>query len=468
MRFPDQIETIPEWARRAVFYHIYPFGFFNAPQSNSGRSASVPRLASLRNYYDHLQGLGITALYIGPLFESLTHGYDTSDYFTIDRRLGDVNLFRQIVDELHERGIRVILDGVFHHTGRGFFAFRDLLENRRESRYKDWYLINWGADSGYNDGFSYDCWEGHESLPRLNLDHPEVREYLFQVTRMWLGDVGIDGWRLDVAHKISPSFWWEFRRISKETRPDCFLVGELLGGDYRTWVAPDLLDSGTDYQLYKAMWSSFNDKNFWELKAVLERSKHPEWGVFRDLHLMTFLGNHDVNRIASQLTNARNLYPALILLLTLPGVPCLYYGDEVGMTGKVNGPDGDHPVRQAMPAPDDAWPNADRSLYLETSRLVNLRKTHPSLIYGRFAVLETGYEVFSFLREHPREVTVTAVNAGDEPTRIEIAIGREGIPDGTTFRDLLDDAQPEFVVSGGKLVIKTVYPGWGRVLVAAR
>lgn len=468
MRVPQQTETVPEWARRAIFYHIYPLGFFNAPMSNGGRMASVPRLAGLRDYYDHIQNLGATALYLGPIFESLSHGYDTTDYYTIDRRLGDVNLFRQIVDELHQRGMRVILDGVFHHTGRGFFAFQDLCQSGRESRYKDWYTINWGANSGYNDGFAYECWEGFEALPRLNLDNAEVKEYLFQVARMWLNDIGVDGWRLDVAHKINPSFWWEFRRVCKETRPDCLLVGELVGGDYRTWVAHDLLDSGTDYQLYKALYSSLNDKNFWELKAVLERGQHPEWGLYRDLHMMTFLGNHDVNRIASQLGDKRHLYPALILLLTLPGIPCLYYGDEIGMTGKVKGPEGDAPVRQPMPESDAAWPNADRSLYRETARLAQLRKSHPSVIYGRFAVLETGYQVFSFLREHPREVAVIAVNAGDSAVPIEIPVGREGIPDGLVFRDELDEGRPSYFVSAGKLVIDAVHPGWGRVLFADR
>lgn len=466
MRTPQSIDSVPEWARRAVFYHIYPLGFFNAPRHNGGRMAATPRLANLRNYYDHLLGLGVTALYIGPLFESGTHGYDTIDYFSVDRRLGDNNLFGQLVDELHERGLRVMLDGVFHHTGRGFFAFQDVCQHGRESRYKDWYLINWGADSHYHDGFSYECWEGHQALPRLNLNNPEVREYLFSIARMWLGDVGIDGLRLDVAHQVSPDFWWEFRRVCKQAKPDCFLVGELLGGDYRTWVAPDLLDSGTDYQLYKALWSSFNDRNFWELKAVLERAQHPEWGVFRDLQLLTFLGNHDVNRIGSQLADPRYVYPALILLLTLPGIPCLYYGDEVGMTGRVDGSEGDYAVRQPMPAPDDPWPNADRSLYRETSKLVQLRKAHPSLTYGRFAPLETGYQVFSFLRQHTREVAVVVINAGDQTVQLQIPVGREGIPDGTVFRDEMDDTRPTFQVSGGKLTIDALYPGWGRVLIA--
>ncbi len=461
---PDQMVWVPDWARRAIFYHIYPLGFLDAPPENSARSAAVPRLANLRRWYDHIANLGVTAIYFGPVFESLTHGYDTIDYFQIDRRLGDNALFRQIVGELHARGLRVILDGVFHHTGRDFFAFKDLRERKRDSPYKDWYFVNWGADSRYRDGFAYDSWEGHESLPRLNLGNPDTRDYVFQVARMWLGDFGLDGWRLDVAYLISPEFWWQFRRVCKEVREDCFLLGEMVGGDYRTWVAPDLLDSGTDYQLYKALWSSFNDRNLWELKAVAERAYHPEWGVFHELSLLNFLGNHDVTRIRSQLADPRHLYPALIALLTLPGIPCLYYGDEVGMDGRAD--QGHSQVRRPMPLPEDPWPNADRSLYRETARLVNLRKAHPSLVYGRFAALETGYTTFSFLRQHPREAAVVAINAADVPTRLDIPIGREGIPDGVVFTDALDESQPTYRVQGGTLTIDPLHSNWGRILIA--
>ncbi|HEC24241.1 MAG TPA: alpha-amylase, partial [Chloroflexi bacterium] len=212
----------PEWARRAIFYHIHPLGFFDAPPVNDRSSAPVPRLAELRRWYDHIAGLGVTAIYFGPLFESLTHGYDTVDYFQVDRRLGDIALLRQIVDELHGRGVRVILDGVFNHTGREFFAFQDIRRNGRASRYQDWYFINWAADSDYGDGFAYEYWADDRGLPRLNLDNPNVRAYFFEVARMWLGDVGVDGWRLDVAYEIGPSFWWEFRRVCKEVRPDSF------------------------------------------------------------------------------------------------------------------------------------------------------------------------------------------------------------------------------------------------------
>ncbi len=464
MRIPYQESWVPAWARESVFYHIYPLGFLDAPPQNDPEAEPVPRLAELRKWYDHIAGLGANAIYFGPLFESVRHGYDTTDYFQIDRRLGDVALFREIVGELHDRGFKVILDGVFNHTGREFFAFRDIRDHRQESQYVDWYRVDWNSDSSYHDGFSYDTWEGHQGLPRLNLDNPDVRQYIFEVSRMWLGDVGVDGWRLDVAYEISPDFWWEFRRESKSVNPDCLLLGELVHGDYRTWVAPDLLDSGTDYQLHKAFWSSLNDANLWELKYALERAYHSELGVFKELTLLNFLGNHDVTRILSRLDDPRHIYVALIALFTVPGIPCLYYGDEIGLTGRKE--DGDQALRRPMLAPDAEWPERKHHLYRETARLAALRKRLPVLSYGRFAALEVSGTQLSYLREKDNQVVVVALNAEDEEASLAIPVGREGVSDGTRFRDALEPNAQAFTVKNGKLKIEPLWPNWGRVLVS--
>src|SRR5574341_88564 len=464
MRVPPT-DWVPDWARRAVFYHIYPLGFLNASHRNDGTGDPVPRLADLRRWYDHIAGLGVTAIYFGPIFESRSHGYNTVDYFRVDRRLGDNALFGEILRELHGRGIRVILDGVFNHTGRGFFAFQDLIEKKRDSAYRDWYHVNWGADSRHHDGFAYQSWEGHEDLPKLNHANPDVRNYVFEVSRMWLGDVGVDGWRLDVAHEIEPDFWWEFRRESKKVRPDAFLVGELINGDYRTWVAPDLLDSGTDYQLYHALTRSFNHSNFHDLRATLDRAYHPEWGLYADLSLLTFLGNHDVTRILSELAEPRHVYPALILLMTLPGIPCLYYGDEVGMRGHKHNGDGD--LRPPMLTPDAEWPDRERALYREIGRLAAIHKANPALLYGRYATLDATSSTFAFLRQHVRETVIVAINASPKARSVTLAVAHEGIRDGTAFYDVLNSGQGGFSVQAGKLDIPEVHPGWGRVLVAA-
>jgi cyclomaltodextrinase len=447
----------PAWARRAIFYHIYALGFLGAPATNDLSGAVEPRLAKLRRWYDHIAGLGVDAIWMGPVFQSLSHGYDTVDYLTVDRRLGDTALLKQIVDELHGRGIRVILDGVFHHTSREFFAFRDLRSHKRDSRYRDWYLVNWEADSGHGDGFGYECWEGVEELPKLNLDNPDVRRHIFDVARYWLGEVGIDGWRLDVAYCIPPGFWWEFRRVCKEARPDGFLLAELIHGDYRTHVAPDLLDSGTNYQGYAAIWRSLNERNYHELRAVSERAWHPEWGLYKDLVLMNFLGNHDVPRILTQLRDARHIYPALIFLMTAPGIPCLYYGDEVGMREE---------PRAAMPDPDAEWPDRERTLYPAVARLALIRRSHPPLMFGDFGVLAVSDVTFAYLRRLDSGRAIVALNVDDKPVSLDLPVGTSGIPDGTVFRDELDEAHPEFTVRGGTLHLDAVPPMWGRILVA--
>jgi len=455
---------LPDWANHAVFYHLYPLGFLDAPPQNDLEAQPVPRLAGLRDWYDHLERLGVTAIYLGPVFESGSHGYDTVDYFAIDRRLGDMALFRQLLDELHGRGLRVILDGVFNHTGRGFFAFQDILKNGRNSQYQSWYHINWAGNSSYGDGFAYESWEGHEALPKLNLANPDVRSYLFEVARMWLVDVGIDGWRLDVAYELPIDFLWEFRRTCKEVRPDCFLLGETIRGDYRTWVAPDLLDAGTDYQLYESLVRSFNDGNFADLRAGLDRARHVDYGLYKELALVNFLSNHDVTRIRSRLKDERHVYPALILLLTTPGIPALYYGDEVGMRGRKE--DGDPALRRPMPQPAD-WPEYGADILRETLRLVRLRHEHHVFADGRYASLYGQGPHFAFLRAHTREIAVVAINADDAPVSLTLPVREQGIVDGTVLHDVLNPHLPGATVEGGQLVVDEVPPNWGRVLVAS-
>ena len=455
---------LPDWAGQAVFYHIYPLGFLGAPHRNDLGAEPVPRLAGLRRWYDHLLELGVTALYCGPIFESESHGYDTIDYFSVDRRLGDATLLREIVDELHGRGIRVILDAVFNHTGRGFFAFQDVLQQGPSSPYRDWYHIDWNGNSAYDDGFAYRAWEDHPALPELNVANPDVRAYLFEVARMWLVDVSVDGWRLDVAYELPTDFLWELRRVCKEARPDCFLLGETIRGDYRTWIAPDLLDAGTDYQFYESVWRSFNTANLADLRANLDRSHHLDYGLYRDMALLKFLSNHDVTRIRSRLKDERDLYPALILLMTAPGIPSLYYGDEIGLRGRKE--DGDWSLRQPMPEPEQ-WPAQADNVLRETRRLIELRQAHPVFVYGRYASLYGQGPHLAFLRAYTREIAVIAINADEEPATLTLPVREQGVVDGTTFRDVLNPHLPAATVNGGELVVEGVPPNWGRMLVVS-
>lgn len=461
---PQPQTWLPDWASRAVFYHIYALGFSGAPIRNDYQAEPVPRLAELRSRYDYLTDLGVTALCVGPLFQSGSHGYDITDYFAVDRRLGDMALFKEIVGELHARGIRIILDGVFNHTGRDFFAFQDILQNGQESQYKDWYTIDWDSNSAYNDGFGYQCWEGHQMLPELNHSNPDVRTYLFEVARMWLRDIGIDGWRLDVAYNLPTDFLWEFRRVCKEARPDCFLLGEIVHGDYRTWVAPDLLDAGTDYQLYGSIWRSFNDLNLADLRANLDRAHHVDHGLYRDIELANFVSNQDVTRIRSQLTDERHVYPAMILLLTMPGIPFLYYGDEIGMRGLKE--DGDAALRRPLPQPAD-WPDQGADIFRETQRLIDLRQAHPAFIYGRYASLYGQGPYLAYLRAYTREIAIIAVNADDAPASLTLPVREQGIVDGTIFHDALNPELPTVTVENGSIVVDDIPPNWGRILLVS-
>lgn len=302
----------PKWFEDGILYQIYPLGtpgeagkgggfFGGVPAENDLKSPPTSKILEVAEWIDHLEHLGVTMIYFSPIFESETHGYDTVDYFQIDRRVGDLQSFKKVLELLHKRGIKVILDGVFNHTGRKFFAFKELVAagaNWAQCPYKDWYFISEG-NSTYDDAFAYRSWEGHEELPELNVESEQVRDYLFKVAKFWLGEVGVDGWRLDVAHELPPSFWRDFRTACTEGNPEHVLLGEVIHGDYNTWVGPlkGLLHSGTNYQLSKALWSSLKDHNFWELTTSFNR----DLTLYRDMNLVNFLSNHDVARVATQL-----------------------------------------------------------------------------------------------------------------------------------------------------------------------
>ncbi|HEV7732245.1 MAG TPA: alpha-amylase family glycosyl hydrolase, partial [Candidatus Binatia bacterium] len=288
------------WARDAVFYHVYPLGLCGAPASNDGASPPVPRLAALHAWLDHWRTLGVTALYLGPLFESSSHGYDTADYFHVDRRLGDDDTLAALVTACHRRGIRVILDGVFHHVGRAFWAFRDVQANGDASEHRAWFAgIDFSRRSPLGDRFSYDTWHGHHELVKLDLGHRPVRDHLLAAVRHWFERYDIDGLRLDVAESIDPDFLRELAGFCRTLRPDAWLLGEVIHGNYARWANPETLDSVTNYQAYKGLYSSHDDRNYFELAHTLERQFGRE-GRYRGLPLYAFADNHDVTRIASR------------------------------------------------------------------------------------------------------------------------------------------------------------------------
>ena len=318
------------WYDEAVFYHIYPLGLLGAPEYND-HSQQDHRLRELKSWIGHMKDSGFTALYLGPCFSSGSHGYDTADYRRVDERLGDNEDLKDLVRYCHEKGMRVILDGVFNHTGRGFFAFRDLKENRENSRFRNWYCnVNFWGNNEYNDGFSYDNWGGHNLLVKLNMWNQEVKNYLFDTVRFWITEFDIDGIRLDAADVLDFGFMRDLRGVCDAAKPDFWLMGEVIHGDYSRWANAGMLHSVTNYELHKGLFSGHNDHNYFEIAHSVKRLL----GIVGDkIRLYTFVDNHDVARIYSKLNNKAHLANVTMLLYTLPGIPSVYYGSEFGVEG---------------------------------------------------------------------------------------------------------------------------------------
>ena len=393
------------WAETSLFYQIYPLGFCGAPAENDG--VPVPRIEKVKSWIPHLRRLQVDAIYFSPVFESDRHGYDTRDYRKIDARLGTNEDFSDVCASLKENGIRIVLDGVFNHVGRGFWAFQDILKNRGNSQYQDWFHIDFSRDSIFNDGFYYEGWEGHYNLVKLNLRNPEVVNYLLESVRFWVETFGIDGLRLDVAYLLDEDFLKRLRAFCDSLKPDFLLIGEILFGDYRRIMNGAMLHSCTNYECYKGLYSSFNDLNLFEIDYSLNRlfGKN-EAALYKGFRLLNFADNHDVTRVASILKDKRHLPLLYGLLFAMPGIPCLYYGSEWGTPGvKENG--NDRPLRPYFDAP--AW----NGLTDLISRLAQIRRQSKALVYGDYKNLALTNRQLLFEREFNGERIRIAINADD-------------------------------------------------------
>ncbi len=395
------------WAYESVFYQIYPIGFCGAPYQNDNAPAS--RIRKLADWADHISGIGANAVYLSPVFLSDSHGYDTRDFSKIDNRLGSKEDFRYACDTLHQKGIRIVLDGVFNHVGRGFWAFQDVLEKKWDSPYKDWFHISFEGNSGYNDGFWYEGWEGHYELVKLNLRNPEVIDHLFSCIRGWVEDFQIDGLRLDVAYCLDKDFLRKLRQFCDSLKPEFFLVGELLHGDYNQFVNEEMLHSCTNYECYKGLYSSFNSMNMFEITHSLLRQFGEEpWTLYKGKHLLGFVDNHDVTRIQSQLTDKRHLPLIYALLFGMPAIPCIYYGSEWGAEG-VKEPHSDQVLRPCFPAP------VTNELSEWIGKLAIAHKESNALCYGSFRQLVLTNRQVIFERKTDTERVLVAINADSAP-----------------------------------------------------
>ena len=394
------------WAYESVFYQIYPLGFCGAPFENDG--VLTPRIRKVIDWIPHIKNLGANAIYFSPVFESDTHGYNTRDFRKIDVRLGTNEDFADVCQALHKEGIKVVLDGVFNHVGRGFWAFQDVLEKRWDSPYKDWFHISFDGNSNYNDGLWYEGWEGNYDLVKLNLCHPDVKQHIFDSIRSWVEEFDIDGLRLDVAYCLDENFVRELRAFCDSLKPDFFLVGEMLHGNYNRLMNDSMLHSATNYECYKGLFSSFNSMNMFEIIHSLLRQFGPEnWTLYRGKHLLCFVDNHDVSRIASNLTNEQHLPLIYALCFGMPGIPCVYYGSEWG--AKANKSEGDPALRACFDAP------VENDLTAWISKLAAAKKASNALNYGDFRSVVLTNRQCIFERKTDSERVLVAINADNVP-----------------------------------------------------
>lgn len=407
------------WYENAVFYHIYPLGLLDAPKLNTGEQVTE-RLELLLPWVDHIKEIGCNAIYLGPVFESVGHGYETTDYKTVDRRLGTNNSLKKLVQVCHEKGIHVILDGVFNHTGREFFAFQDTKEKREQSPYKDWYCnVNFYGNNEYNDGFSYDNWGGYNLLVKLNQRNPAVIEYISGVIKYWVEEFDIDGIRLDAADVLDFDYMKAMRRVANEVKDEFWLMGEVIHGDYGRWVNDEMLHSVTNYQLHKALFSGHNDHNYFEIAHNVKYVYNQVCGKLEKLY--NFLDNHDVDRIASKVVNKDNLVPIYYLLYTLPGVPSIYYGSEFAVEGtKVNG--SDDGLRPALNLEELHKANADSKLLKEIGQLGRFRQESQVLARGQYDELMLTNRQFAFKRMLENEAVITIVNNDEQEAHVHVPV----------------------------------------------
>jgi cyclomaltodextrinase len=392
--------TGPSWVQHAIWWQVYPLGFVGAFPAEQPPGPSEHRLRRVVSWLDHAIELGASGVALGPIFTSRTHGYDTTDHYRIDPRLGDDADFDHLVAEAHRRGLRVLLDGVFNHVGVDFPRYRDA-----------------SNDDASAPWFSGGTFEGHSELITLNHANPEVIDYTVDVMAHWLGR-GADGWRLDAAYAVPQQFWASVLPRVRERHPDAWFVGELIHGDYAAVVDAARFDSATQYELWKAIWSSLNDGNFYELDWAMQR--HNEFlATFAPL---TFIGNHDVTRIASQLENDEHLAHALVIMLTVGGVPSVYAGDEFGFRGvkeeRYGGDDAVRPEFGSPPAPLDASGTQTWELH---QYLIGLRRRHPWLHAATTTALRVDNRHYVYRTSHADEALLVALNLDDAPLRLVLA-----------------------------------------------
>ncbi len=460
--------SVPYWVEDAVFYQIFPDRFANGDPSNdlpgmeSWESPPTAHgfqggdLRGIIQNIDYLLDLGINALYLNPIFQATsTHRYNTTDYFKIDSKIGTMHDFHALLEVAHENNIRIILDGVFNHCGRGFFAFNDLLENQERSLYKNWFHVSKFPIDAYSPGDAQDylTWWKYKSLPKFNTSNPDTRQYLLDVAHYWI-EQGADGWRLDVPNEIDDdSFWSEFRQVVKKANPEAYILGEIWDVNPR-WVGDTHFDGLMNYParelILNFITGKINASQFMErIQKLL--TVYPRENVYANY---LPLGTHDTERVMTVAGgDARKVMLAFLCQFALPGTPAIYYGDEIGLDG------GKDPAsRKAFPWNSEKW-NLDLRNFVQ--KLIHLRCSQAVLRRGNFTSLltEDSRGCFAFARTLGQEKIIVAVNASGTRRNIHLSIGGLGLNDGLILHNLLGEG--EYIVSGTDLAVNL--PAWSGV-----
>lgn len=432
------------WINNSIFYHIYTMNFCGAPKQNDLQQLPIPRIKEALEWTEHIKSIGANAIFFGPLFESESHGYDTIDYYKLDRRLGTNEDFKFVSKTLHKENFRIILDGVFNHVGREFFAFKDVQEKGINSKFKDWfYNLNFNNRSLYNDSFSYEGWNGHYNLVKLNLKNVEVKKHILDAVKMWIEEFGIDGLRLDCADCLDMNFLKELTDFCRAIKPDFWIIGEIIHGDYTRWANSNCIDSVTNYECYKGIYSSHNDKNYFEIAHSLNR-QFGDGGLYKNLCLGIFLDNHDVSRLASILKNPEHIYNCYTLLLTMPGIPFIYYGSEWAIEG-VKAKTSDDNLRPKL---DKNFVPKDNQLIDTIKKISDIRKNSIALQCGTYKQIEVKNEQFAFSRVRDEEKIIVLLNLSDKDINMNIKIPFKG----EKLVDLLNDKEVFTIVNANILI----------------
>lgn len=465
----SQNSFVPDWVKDAIFYQIFPERFYNGDTTND--PPNVENWSADPKYYnyfggdlqgviqklDYIQSLGVNAIYFNPIFESNSnHKYHTKDYFQIDDNFGDDETFKKLIEECHKRGIRVVIDGVFNHTGIDFFAFQDIVKNEKNSRYLHWYKVHSFPVQLPPAKPNYEAWWGIGDLPKLMTDEPDVRKYLFDATRKWT-EMGIDGWRLDVPNEMSHDFWIEWRKLVKSINPDCYIVGEIWE-DASPWLKGDQFDAVMNYLFRDAvnLYFVFNKINIHQFDSILSIPR--KYPLESQYALQNLLGSHDTERFLT-LTggNIEKVKLAVLFQMTYIGAPMIYYGDEIGMMG---GKDPD--CRRTMLWDTLRW-NRDLQNYYK--KLINIRNQFPSLRRGNFNTIlkDQKNNIYAFTRETQNEKAIIILNNSNECKNLKLISPFKSVK---TWNDVL--SRKKYKQENTIINIKNIPPMNGIILISRR